>query len=151
MKQLITILLLTLALFAAEYKIGDTIDPINTKDQFEKDHNITKLPKTIVIAFEKESSYLFNDYMKNKNGDFLEQNNILFIADISQMPSFVTTSFALPKMRTYNYPVLLIKDENTAFKYPYKEEMLTILNTKNNTIQNINFASTLKELKELLE
>lgn len=151
MKKLIIIALLTMTIFANEYKVGEKAEPINLKDQFGKEHNISKLPKTIVIAFEKESSYIFNEYMKDKNTDFLVKNNILFLADISQMPSFVTTTFALPKMREYTYGVLLINNENIAFKYPYKEDKLTIVKTKNNIVQSIEFASDLKELEHILE
>lgn len=150
MKKLIIIALLTITIFANEYKVGEKLEPINLKDQFNKEHNISKLPKTIVIAFEKESSYVFNEYMKNTNTNFLIKNNILFLADISQMPSFVTTTFALPKMRKYNYDVLLINEEDTAFKYPYKEDKLTIIKLQNNTIQSINFASSVSELEKYL-
>ncbi len=151
MKKLITILLLTIWLFANEYSIGEKIEPINLKDQFDKDHNISKLPTTIIISFEKESSYMFNEYMKDKNNDFLADNNMLFLADISQMPSFVTTNFALPKMREYNYLVLLINDENTAFKYPYREDKLTIIKLDNDKIKSIDFVSDLKELENSLQ
>lgn len=150
MKKLIIMTLLTITIFANEYKVGEKAEPINLKDQFNKEHNISKLPKTIVIAFEKESSYVFNEYMKDKNNNFLIKNDILFLADISQMPSFVTTAFALPKMREYTYNVLLISNENMAFRYPYKEEKLTIIKTQNNTIQSINFASSVSELEKHL-
>ena len=151
MKQLITILLLTLTIVANEYKIGEKINHFNLKDQFTQEHNISKIPKIIVIAFEKESSYLFNVYMKNKNNDFLKKHDILFLADISQMPSFVTTSFALPRMRTYSYPVLLIYNENEASRYPYAEQRLTILKLDAGVIKSIGFASNLKELENDLK
>ncbi len=152
MKQLITILLLTLMLVANEYKTGEKIEPINLKDQFDKEHNITNLPRTIIIAFEKESSYIFNKYMKDKNENFLNKNDMVFLADISQMPSFITTTFAIPKMKNLQpHPVLLINEENTAFRYPYKEDKLTIIKVKNNAVLSIDFASNLKELKECLK
>ena len=89
-----------------------------------------------------------NEFLKSKEIDFLTKHNSLFIADISSMPSFVTKLFALPKMRKYNYNVLLIYDEDEK-RFIKKEGKLTVYKIDNGVIKSINFINSQEELKSL--
>lgn len=39
--------------------------------------------------------------------DWLNQRGLIYVADISGMPSLITKLFGLPKMRKYSYPIYL--------------------------------------------
>lgn len=53
------------------------------------------------------------------------------------MPSFVTSLFALPKMRKYKYTLMLMYEENKIF--PQQGEALTVIRFKDNKINSIEF------------
>ncbi len=143
MRKIILLLALSIGLFASEYKVGDTISPMKLVDQFGVLHSLDRTPKTIIMTFEKEPSSKVHKFLATKPNDFLATNNATFIAEISQMPAFVTKMFALPKMRTYNHPILLINDENLGERFPAEEGKITIIRSENGKIKSINFVSNI--------
>lgn len=151
MKKIFLILLSTVIMWANEYQIGQTINTIILNDQFGTMHNIDKMPRTIIMTFEKEPSDVLNEYLSKLPEGYLEKNDAIFIADISGMPAFVSKSFALPKMREYKYKVLLITDENEGAMYPYQEGQITIIKIENNRIKSINFTDKLSQLNKMIE
>ncbi|MDD3774365.1 MAG: hypothetical protein PHV08_00220 [Sulfurovaceae bacterium] len=136
---------------ANEYQAGQSIKPIILNDQFGATHKIARIPRTIIITFEKEPSDILNEYLSKQSEGYLEQNNAIYIADISQMPAFVTKSFALPKMKEYKYKVLLITDENEGALYPYQEGQITIIKMENDRIRSISFTDKSSQLNEMIE
>jgi len=142
---------MVIIVLANEYQVGQTMNPIILNDQFETAHKIDKMPHTIIMTFEKEPSDILNEYLSKQSQGYLEKNDAIYIADISQMPTFVTKTFALPKMREYKYKVLLITDENEGVKYPYQEGQVTIIKTENHRIKSIKFTDKLSQLNEMIE
>jgi len=152
MNKIFFILLSTAVMaLANEYRVGQSIKPVILNDQFGATHKIAKMPQTIIITFEKEPSGILNEYLSKQSEGYLEKNNAVYIADISGMPAFVTKSFALPKMKKYNYKVLLITDENEGALYPYKEGQITIIKLDNNRIKSIKFTDKSSQLNEMIE
>lgn len=146
MKQIITLILVSIFAFGSEYKVGDTISPMKLVDQFGVLHSLDKTPATIIMTFEKEPSNLAHKFVASKPKDYMKENNAVYIAEISGMPTFVTKMFALPKMRTYNHPVLLITDELVGERFPAREDKITIIRSENGKIKSINFVSNITSL-----
>jgi len=143
MKHLLIIsLLLTSSLFA-EFKVGDKLPTITLEDQFEKSQKITSKDKMIIMAFEKDISIAIADYLKTKPDSFLATHNTKYISDISSMPSFITSMFALPKMKKYNFSVMLI-DNDFGEKFNRKEGKITLFKIKNKKIKEIQFINPSK-------
>ncbi|MFY9141872.1 hypothetical protein [Sulfuricurvum sp.] len=151
MKKIIGALLVALSVFAAPYKIGQSVMPLDLKDQFDKHIVLKSMPKTLVMAFEKGTSATVNDCLGKQNGTYLTEHKAAYIADISPMPSFIAEAFALPKMRKYPYTVLLIRDEEIGLKFPAQEGKITILRMEGNMIKSIEYVATADELKTAIE
>jgi len=146
MKKIIVFLIGTIVAFGSEYKIGDSISPMKLVDQFGVIHSLDRTPKTIIIAFEKEPSSKVHKFLASKPKEFLKSNDVAYIAEISQMPAFVSKMFAIPAMRKYNHHVLLIKDELVGERFPAKEDKITIIKTKNGKIDSIEFAENITSI-----
>jgi len=151
MNKIFFILLSTVIMWANEYQAGQSIKPVILNDQFGATHKIVKMPQTIIVTFEKEPSDILNEYLSKQSQGYLEKNDAVYIADISQMPAFVTKTFALPKMKEYNYKVLLITDENEGALYPYQEGQITIIKMDNNRIKSIQFTDKSSQLNKIIE
>lgn len=138
MKHLLLIsLLLTGSLFA-DFKVGDTLPAITLPDQFDKEFTVEAKDTLLVMAFEKDISVVVNDYLKTQPASFLETHHAKYISDISTMPSFVTSMFALPKMKKYPFSVMLINDD-FGTQFNRMKGKITIYTLKNNKIQSIAF------------
>jgi hypothetical protein len=143
MKSLILFLFFTLSLFAIDVKIGDAINITNVKDQFEKTMSIDSSVKKIILSFTKENGEIVKSFLE-QNPNYLKDNNIKYLADLSGAPSFVLSWFMMPKFKKYNYSMGIVTDENKLKNIPRQNEKITIITLNNLKITNIEFVSNLK-------
>jgi len=140
MKHLLLIsLLLTGSLFA-DFKVGDKLPPITLLDQFDKEHTVGDKDTLLIMAFEKDISVVVNDYLKTQAGTYLASHHAKYISDISTMPSFITSMFALPKMKKYPFPVMLIND-GFGKQFNRQEGKITVYTLKKHTIKQIRYVT----------
>jgi hypothetical protein len=132
--------------------IGKKILPIKLKDQFEKEHILTADIKKLIFVFKKDSGHLVREYFNKLDKNYLKKNKIVFIADLSPMPSFIRNYIAIPDLKKHQYPIWLLLDEKNANKYKNLSniEKIMIVELDNFVIKGAKFISTTKELdKEL--
>ena len=151
MKKVIMILLAALSLAAAPYKVGQSVMPLDLSDQFGKRVTLKVMPKTLIMAFEKGTGATVNEFLTVQEKGYLAKNKAAFVADISQMPKFITESFALPKMRKYTHRVLLIQDEQQGLNFPAQEGKITIMKFRGNFLTKIDFVDNEADLKQAIE
>ena len=137
-KKVLFLALFATALFSNSFNVNSNIGSFELADQFEKKHTVNADVQTMIVSFEKDTSAGINEFLSTKEKGFLESNNAVFIADISGMPSLITSFFALPKMKKYNYNILLIYDENEK-RFLKKEERLTVYKLENGVITSVQY------------
>lgn len=137
-------------LLANSFSINDNINSFSLPDQFDKIHTINEQTQTIIVSFEKGTGKMVSEFLSKKAPDFLQNHQAVFIADISQMPSFVTKLFALPKMRGYKHKILLIYKENDE-RFIQKEEMSTVYQLQKGEIKSIEYITTKDELAKVFK
>jgi len=136
---LLASLLFTGSLFA-DFKVGDTLPTITLEDQFEKEHSVEAKDTLVVMAFEKDISVVVNEYLKKQPGTYLAAHHAKFISDISTMPSFITSMFALPKMKKYPFSVMLINDD-FGKQFNKQEGKITVYTLKKHKITEIRYVT----------
>ncbi len=137
-KKVILLVLCTTYLFSNGFALNSNINSFVLNDQFDKPHTVNADTKTILVSFEKSTGEHVNEFLSTKESNFLEKNNAVFIADISGMPSIITSLFALPKMKKYNYNVLLIYDEEDK-RFLRQEERITVYTLEEGVIKSISY------------
>jgi len=138
MKKILLIsLLLTVTLFA-DYKVGEKLPDITLQDQFGKTMKVNNNDKLLLLSFEKEVAIKTADLLKSKSKGYLQAHHIKYISDISKMPSFLTSMFALPKMKQYPFSVMLIEND-LGKSFAKKEGKITLYRLNKQTITDIQF------------
>ncbi len=149
MKILITSFLLISTLFA-ELHVGESFPKLTLVDQFDSKTEVKKTGSTtLILSFEKDVSSAIKTYLDTKEKNFLPLNNVMYISDISGMPSFITSWIAIPKMKKFNFKVSLISDEKEGIFIDRKEGKVTVITLKDNTITSIEFIEA-KNLDKVL-
>ena len=134
-----TTLLLMSTLFA-EIKVGEAFPKLTLVDQFDEKTEVKqKGSTTLLLSFEKDVSSDIKKYIATKEKGFLVKNNIMYISDISSMPSLITSWVAIPKMKKFTFKISLIYDEKEASSISRKEKKVTVVTLKNNRIEKILF------------
>jgi hypothetical protein len=140
-KKVLVLAMLTTALFSNSFEVNSNIGSFELADQFENKQTVNADVKTIIFSAEKATSAGLNEFLSSKEKGFLEKNNTVFIADISGMPSVISYLFALPKMKKYNYNVLLIQEEDDK-RFSKEEEKLTVYKLENGVVKSVQYVET---------
>ena len=155
MKIVLIILTLSFALLnASSIKESSNLSELDSYRFETPNGRQMKIPKKtnlVIVAFEKDTGALVNEYLKTKSKYYLQKNKAIFIADIHDMPSMITTMFALPKLRKYKHLIYLHYDEKFQKAVPNKEEKITLLKIEDGLIKKISFISTKDELQVAIE
>ena len=61
------------------------------------------------------------------------------------MPSLITKFIALPKMKNYSFPILLIDEENKVL-FPVEKDKITIITLDNSKITDVKYIKTTEDL-----
>ncbi|MGD9553209.1 MAG: hypothetical protein AB7D96_11650 [Arcobacteraceae bacterium] len=123
---------------SSSFSVGDKIGNFSLLNQFDEKQTIDGSVKTMLVSFEKGTGADVNEFLSKQSTDFLKQHHAVFIANISGMPMVITKMFALPKMRGYKHPVLLIYDENDT-RFKSQEEKTTLYRLEEGVIKSIEF------------
>lgn len=149
-KKFLFTVFLGLSAFANSLTIGNDLPTLTIKDQFEKEHTVDANIKTIIFSATKSEGVTIKEFLLAKDKDYLTTNKAVYVADITGMPSLITKFIAMPKMKDYPFPVLLV-DEAHKTLFPVKEDMISVISLENGKITDIKYVKTTAELVEILK
>ncbi len=133
---------------AAEVGIDSRVSPFELPDQFGRDHLVEDMPRVMILAFDKGTGEMVNQYLTRQEKGYLPNQDALFIADIARMPMLVARLFALPKMRKYQHTILLAYDEAFQEGFPRKKDHATVIHFgRTQAIEAITFVQDDRELE----
>jgi len=138
MKKIIALIALAAALLAG-VPVGQPFPATTLEDPFGASHTVNTADGMILISFERAVSEEVNAFLKAQPKGFLRAHNATYIADISAMPKIISKLFALPKMRDYNYTLLLNYDEAFKKRLDRKEGKLTLYRLKDGNVVALEF------------
>ncbi|MDD2895325.1 MAG: hypothetical protein PHG81_04820 [Aliarcobacter sp.] len=151
MKQkLILLILICIFARASTLKIDDKISSFSLPNQFDKIHTINSEISKIIVTSEKENVTLINDFLSSKNSDFLDKNHTVFIDNISKVSSLIVKMFVIPKLREYDYDILLIYNENSK-KFLEQENKISVYIIENAKVTDIKYISSKEELERIFK
>ncbi|AVO53034.1 FAD/FMN-containing dehydrogenase [Ectopseudomonas mendocina] len=131
MKAAALLLLCLLSTTALAVEPGERLAPWTLLDQFDAPYTLNDQTRILLVARDMDGAKLVNAALEGKPKGYLDERQAVFLADISRMPSVIATLFALPKMRDYNYRILLDRDARIAPRYPAGEGEVLWLQLEN--------------------
>ncbi len=148
MKSIHSLVLFLCALFSgtlyAGPEAGQPFPELTLNDQFDNPHTVTRQDKLILISFDRDVSNTVNAFLSKQPGAFLDDHHARYISDISAMPGIITRLFALPKMKDYNYQMMLATEDEFKTRFDHQEGKLTLYHLKDGTIESIEFIDPAK-------
>lgn len=123
---------------------------LELNDQNEKAYSLEQTTKKVIFAFSKDVGHVCNDFFATKSATYLEDNNAVFVADVSSAPSLIRSMFILPGLKEFKHKVLVLDDENMALSYKENQntEKIVIAVVENKIIKTIKSISTIAELEK---
>jgi len=155
MHKIFALFLLSLSLLGAD--MITVASPLNQLNNFKyetpqgRQMKVPKSTELVVIAFEKDTGALVNEFLDTQDPFYMPKRRAVFIADINKMPTIITNMFALPKLKKYKHLIYLHYEDQFQNSVPQKEEMITLLRIKDAKVDSISYLSTKEELKAAIE
>lgn len=155
MHKIFALFLLSLSLLGAD--MITVASPLNQLNNFKyetpqgRQMKVPKSTELVVIAFEKDTGALVNEFLDTQDPFYMPKRRAVFIADINKMPTIITNMFALPKLKKYKHLIYLHYEDQFQNAIPQKEEMITLLRIKDAKVDSISYVSTKEELKAAIE
>lgn len=153
-KILMFLISTAIVLSANSLQVNSSISLLDKYEYVTPHDRKMKIPhesKLIIVAFEKDTGALVNDFLNAKDKYYLQKNHSIFIADIHKMPTVITNMFALPKMKKYKHLLYLHYGRDFAHVVPSKDDQLTLIEVKNRKVTKISFTRNINDIKSAIE
>lgn len=146
---LLLLCLLSTAVLALEP--GERLASWTLLDQHDAPYTLNDETRILLVARDMDGAKLVDAALEGKPKGYLDERHAVFLADISRMPSVIATLFALPKMRDYNYRILLDRDARIAPRYQAGEGQVLWLQLDGLQIVAQQVFSRADDLRQALE
>jgi hypothetical protein len=144
------IFLLPSTLWAASLSVGEELGSLNYPDQHGKVHPVAVDRSVVLFAPGRTGAAAAQELFEQVDSGNLSERGIHYVADISGMPSLVTSMFALPRMRKFPYLVLLGYEPAQTAMFPRRENHVTVLDVRGGKVERIRYADTAKKLAAII-
>ena len=151
MKAVFLMLLCLLSTAALALEPGERLAPWTLLDQHDAPYTLNEQTRVLLVARDMDGAKLVNAALEDKPKGYLDERQAVFLADISRMPSVIATLFALPKMRDYNYRILLDRDARIAPRYPAGEGEVLLLQLDGLQVVSQQALTNTDDLRQALE
>lgn len=135
---------------ADEAKGMEKMAEITLKDQFDKTQKIDQSTKLVLFAHDMGGNDLLEEALADYDNDKLSAKNIVYLADISGMPSLIGRLFALPAMRKRPYSMMLDREGDISAAINAKEDQITVIYLNQLTIDKTEHLATAESIKQVL-
>lgn len=151
MKAACLLLLCLISASAMALETGERLAPWTLLDQHDQAYTLDNQLQVLLVAQSMDAAKLVDAALQGKPKGYLEQRHTVFLADISRMPKVIATLFALPKMRDYNYRILLDRDARITPRYLVETASVLWLDLRDGKLQGQRSFTDARELAQALE
>ena len=138
---------------APAIEIGKPFVSGTLKDQFDREGSVTPDTEKVIVVFTKATGHLVKEFLNKKPQNYLAEKHVVFIADVSGMPSMIFKYAALPDLQKHKYPIYLIleKENSKKFRNDKYKEYIMIVDLDDGMVEEVEFVTTEKDLEEAID
>lgn len=136
---------------AAVLAVGDALPPLALKDQHGEPAAIGPATRVVLLSRDMDGGGHVKEALADGGRELLASRGAVYVADVSRMPGFVRSAFALPSMRRRPYPVALDETGAATAMLPSEEGKATVLVLEGGRIASIAFAGSSADVRGALQ
>lgn len=135
---------------ATSVQAGQPLPGLELKDQHDQAWRIAPDTRLVLFAAGRKASNLVLGVLAPQPKGFLAGRHVVYLADMSKMPGFITRTFALPSLREQNFEVGVSMDEKTLADWPRQDDAVTLIRLDQGRVVSHEYLSTEAQLKAAL-
>jgi len=154
MKKLLSTLLVSFSLTLPSISSAQQVTPVVFEDQWEAKHELNAQTQWLVVSQNMDSGDIVKSAFNALEMKSLSKYKMIYVADISAMPSLISKFFALPKMRDFAFPIALIREDDQLknMKLPLEApEKVTVIALNNLNIDGAMYFSDQSTFEKFLK
>lgn len=126
--------------------VGDALPALPLRDQHDAEVRIDASTRIVLFTRDMDGGGCVKEALAENGDAMLKTAQAVYVSDVSRMPGFVRSAFALPSLRRRTYPVVLDEGGIVTATLPYSEGKATILTLDAGKIAAVSFASSAAEV-----
>ncbi|AAN57111.1 hypothetical protein HRJ35_21810 [Shewanella oneidensis MR-1] len=134
---------------AASYVAGDAINPISLQDQNDRAVSVTDQTKVVLFSRSMKGGDIIKETLTSLAGDKFPAQ-LVYVADISGMPSLIAKFVAVPQMQELPFAIGLDREGEVSRLLPDSKDMATMILLNNMNIQEIAYFDSSEALGQAL-
>ncbi|TPE50912.1 hypothetical protein FJM67_10155 [Maribrevibacterium harenarium] len=127
------------------------VDLKGISDQHGNSFAFAEQMQTLIFVRDMDAKDLVDESLSNVNRQCLKVGQVVYLADISGMPSLIANFIAIPKMRDYDYPIWLDTEGDVSASLAAREDQVTLFAVSQGDFTNTEFVATETQLTEKLQ
>lgn len=144
-------LLVAAPAFAEPYGVGSQLPALALVDQHGAPHPLDESVRVVLFSREMGAGGVIKSALEKDGAALLESSHALYVADVSGMPAFVRSMFALPGLRRRAYRIAIDDRGEATRDFPVIEGKPTVLVLDRLRVVRIENPATADELRRALE
>lgn len=135
---------------ASFYAEGELVAPITLQDQFEQEVVVDANTQVLLFSRGMKGGDIINEALEHKIEQAQTTDGLVYVADISGMPSLIARFVAIPKMKDLPFSMALDREGEATSMLPAEKDMASLIKLDNLTIISVEtFDSSESLLKAL--
>ena len=130
--------------------VGDAIDVTALKSQHGESFDDPSTLELMLYVNGMAARDIARASIKKIDIACLNEGRVAYVADISGMPSFITSLIAVPRMREYPYPMWLDYDGAGTDRLPAKDRSVTVMDIEQGQFTSIEYIAEESALTQRL-
>ena len=130
--------------------IGNQVDFSLLEDQFGNKFVHQDNMQLALYVDSMKAKNLVRDSLNDVDITCMKEGRVVYLADISGMPSLISKLIAIPRMRDYPYPIWLDKDGLATEALPVRDDAVTVLTIDHLAITGMDYFLDVPQLVQRL-
>ncbi|MCE9679915.1 hypothetical protein LZP69_12150 [Shewanella sp. AS1] len=143
-------ILISLTVWAAELAMDDTLPAFELQDQHEQTMRLTEDTRILLFSRGMQASETINQALTSLSSEKLPQD-LLYVADISAMPSLIAKFVALPQMRDLPFRIALDSEGELTRDWPGDAKRATVIKLERLTVISMTQVGSSEALLEAIK
>lgn len=135
---------------AAPLTEGATLPEIALADQHDVARRVDPETRLLLFTRDMDASKITKEVLAENGAESLARAGATYVADISAMPSLVTTLFAMPGLRKRPYVMLLDREGTVTKDLPSRKGAVTVMTLDRMVVRRIEYVTSADRLRAVL-
>lgn len=131
--------------------MGESVLLDGVEDQRGNEFVHQSTMQTLLFVDGMAAKKVARNSLESLDSDCMAQGKLVYLADISGMPSLISNLIAIPTMRKYPYPIWLDREGDVSESLPARNGLVTVIEVQNQVITSIKFTGDAETLTDQIQ